>query len=75
MKRFVDDFGNYATLEHDKRPAYQGGKKQDNFRLSLYALYDNNYLYHVSCYDTEAEALAKLSCFSCGSFREVVKTA
>lgn len=73
VAKLEDDFGNIAIIDYRKAPAYQGGKTEDCFRVSLFAEYDNNYLYHVSVYDSLETALSKLSKLSAGTFKEEVK--
>lgn len=68
---FKDDYGNRGTLDVSQRFPYNGSwKKQNAYRICLYDAED--YLYHVSVYETEHEAVDSLKPFSCGSFEEVV---
>lgn len=71
MRRYRDDYGNSATIEVSRRPAYKGGALTTCARLTCKATYDHNYTYYVSCFDAFGDALDKLSTFSCGTFREV----
>ena len=67
-----DDYGNIATIEKIETIPYRGAtKKTPLFRLSLMAEYDNNFLYHVSCYETLEETLAELLKCSAGTFTEI----
>ena len=71
IKTLKDDYGNIATIEKIETIPYRGAtKKTPLFRLSLMAEYDNNFLYHVSCYETLEETLAELSKCSAGTFKE-----
>lgn len=70
MQKYYDDYRNMATIEEKQILPYRGAKeKQTAFVLSCYALYDNNMLYFLSCYETETDALAKLEKLSCGTFK------
>lgn len=72
IKTLKDDYGNIATIEQIKTLPYKGaGKKELCFRLCLMAEYDNNFLYHVSCYETLETTLSKLAEFSAGTFKEI----
>lgn len=72
IKKFKDNFGNIAAIEQTETFPYRGaGKKTSCFRLCLMAEYDDGFIYHVSCYDTLADALLKLSRMSCGTFIEM----
>lgn len=70
MKIYFDKFSNMATITTKKMLPYEGTRvRQQSFVLKVYALYDKNFLYFLSVYETEAEALKKLSEFSCGTFK------
>lgn len=70
IKTLHDNSGNTATIEKWKTLPYNGAKKKtDAYRLSLYASYDNNFLYHVSTYESMEELENGLSRFSCGTFK------
>lgn len=72
VKRFRDDFGNLALIEKVNTFAYNGApKKTEGYRLMLFAEYDDNFLYHVSVYETLEEAENKLKCFSCDTWKEI----
>jgi len=75
MKRtFYDDFENMATIEEDMVLPYAGSKVREKaYILSLFSLYDNNKMYFLSMYESEAAALEALNNFSCGSFREKIE--
>ena len=72
MKVYCDIFGNRATIEKVKLLPCKGAKtKKDAYVLKCYAVYDNNFNYFVSVYETEEAAKDKLKEFSCGTFEEV----
>lgn len=72
IKILKDDYGNIATIEKIETIPYRGAtKKTPLFRLSLMAEYDNNFLYHVSCYETLEETIRELHKCSCGTFKEM----
>ena len=72
IKTLKDDYGNIATIEKMQTIPYRGAPiKTPLFRLSLMAEYDNNFLYHVSCYETLEETLAELLKCSAGTFKEI----
>lgn len=73
IKIFKDKFENIAVIDVTDCPAYKDGPMQTHFRLSCYASYSDNYLYHVSCYETMDEALSKLEKFSNNSFVEIME--
>lgn len=67
---FKDNFGNTAKIETVEILPYKGAKKKiKSFRLCLFADYDRNFLYFVSVYDNQQEAIEKLKSFSCGTFK------
>lgn len=70
IKSFFDDFGNYASIDYTRRPAYRGGVPCSHYRLILSR---DNYIYFVSVYESMKEACDKLKEFSCGTFKEVLK--
>ena len=39
------------------------------YRLSLYAEYDNDFLYFVSLYESKHDAMRKLENFSCNTWK------
>lgn len=72
MKTFKDDFGNVATIEEKMTLPYKGSPiKEKAFILTLKAEYDNNMIYFVSIYETEKEALEKLTYFSCNTWKQI----
>ena len=72
IKTLKDDYGNIATIEKMQTIPYRGVSiKTPLFRLCLMAEYDNNFLYHVSCYETLEETLAELLKCSAGTFKEI----
>lgn len=55
-----DRFGNVATIEHCRIFPYNGAKeKEEAYRLSVCAGYDDNFLYHVSVHETKRAAKKK----------------
>ena len=65
---YADKFGNIAVVEKLQFLPYQGAqKREDGYRLSLTATYDNM-LYHVSVHETKQEAINKMMEFSCGTW-------
>ncbi len=63
---------NTAKIEKVEILPYKGAiRKTKGFRLSITADYDNNFLFHVSVYETNIRALKKLETFSCGTFKPV----
>ena len=72
IKMFRDDYENVATIERIESIPYSGATIRTTlFRLCLIAEYDNDFLYHVSCYETLEETLAELLKCSAGTFKEV----
>lgn len=72
VKRFRDNFGNLALIEKVNTLPYNGApRKTEGYRLMLFAEYDDNFIYHVSCYETLEEAESKLKCFSCNTWKEI----
>lgn len=70
IKMLHDDYGNTAVIEKGLTLPYaEAAKKVMSYRLSLYATYDNNFLYHVSTYDLLSDLEANLKSFSCGTFK------
>ena len=70
-KIFNDKFENTATIaEITHKPYSTATHTEKGYVLTLYANYDNNRIYFVSIYESESEALKKLSTFSCGTFKE-----
>ena len=70
IKILHDNSGNTATIEKGKTLPYNVAKKKtDAYRLSLYATYDNNFLYHVSTYESMEYLENDLKKFSYGSFK------
>lgn len=69
---YKDDFGNTARIEKVEIFPYKGATRKTNgFRLWITADYDNDFLYHVSVYETAVRALKELEKFSCGTFKAV----
>jgi len=72
MNIYKDDFGNTAMIDNVTILPYKGASKRENsFKLIIKADYDNDFIYHVSVYETEKDALNKLQEFSCGTFQEI----
>lgn len=70
MKEFHDDFGNIATIKEEQHFPYKGAKeKQNGFVLTLTADYENDFVYFVSLYETENDAMNKLKSFSCNTWK------
>ena len=69
VKIFHDDFGNTATIKEEPHFPYKGAKRKQNaFLLILSADYENNFVYFISLYETETEAISKLQKFSCNTW-------
>lgn len=68
---YRDDFGNAADIDYSVAHAYKGGPMTDHYRLTCRAVYDNNYVYHVSVHETQADAENELRKMSCGTFRRI----
>lgn len=70
MKKILhDDYGNRAEIEEVVTLPYKDSpEKEKCYRLSLYAEYDNNFLYFVSLYETEHNAMKRLENFSCNTW-------
>lgn len=71
LANYADDFGNAATLDCSRGPAYKGGPIADHYRLTCRALYDGGYVYHVSVHETRADAENELHRLSCGTFKRL----
>lgn len=72
VKRFRDDFGNLALIEKVNTFAYNGApRKTEAYRLMLFAEYDDNFMYHVSCHETLGDAKYNLRCLSCDTWKEI----
>ena len=74
MKIYVakDKFGNVATIERCRIFPYNGAmEKEEAYRLSVCAGYDDNFLYHVSVHETERAAKRRMNMMSCGEWEEV----
>lgn len=70
MKILHDDFGNRAEIEEVTTLPYKGSPiKEKGYRLSLYAEYNNDFLYFVSLYESKGDALEKLKDFSCNTWQ------
>lgn len=73
-KIFYDEFGNRAEIESViVFPYKDAAKKEMGYRLSLYAEYDNDFLYFVSLYESEHDAIKKLKTFNCNTWRTLMR--
>lgn len=71
IKVLYDNSGNKAVIENGMTLPYKDARKEEEFyRLSLYSTYDNNFLYHVSVYDTPERLENALSKYSGGNWHE-----
>ena len=69
---FKDDYGNTARIIVDQVYPYKGAsKKETSFKLIISADYENDDIYFVSRFDDIRRLLAKLSSFSCGTFKGI----
>lgn len=60
------EHGNGAIIEEVSILPYKGAaKREKGFRVTAFALYDNNFIYHVSVFETleKAKADLKALCF------------
>ena len=48
---------------------HNGWNNGKGYRLSLYAEYDNDFLYFVSLYESEYDAMRELENFSCNTWK------
>lgn len=72
MKTYIDDFGNRATIKKKMMLPYRDSPiKEKAFILSVYADYDNGFMYFRSVYPSAGDALKRLNEFSCGTFKEL----
>ena len=71
MKKILhDDYGNRAEIEEVVTLPYKDSPtKEKGYRLSLYAEYDNDFLYFVSLYESKHDAMRKLENFSCNTWK------
>ena len=70
VKILHDNYGNRAEIEEVFVFPYKDSpKKEKDYRLSLYAEYDNDFLYFVSLYESELDAIKKLKNFSCNTWK------
>jgi len=67
---YFDGMGNFATIEeHNILPYKDAPKRQKGYILTLTAMYDNDFIYHVSVHETKIDAEKKLAMFSAGQFK------
>ena len=71
MKKILhDDYGNRAEIEKVIILPYKHSPKTEiAYRLSLYGEYNNDFLYFVSLYESERDAMRKLENFSCNTWK------
>ena len=71
MRHFKDAFGNSATIEErEMLPSKRSNSLEKAYILSLYADYDDHFLYYRAVYETEEIAMERLKLHSCGSFKQ-----
>ena len=69
-KYWYDDFGNMATITTKMVLPYNGSKQKEKaYILSLYAMYDDNMMYHLSMHESYNDVVKELERFSCGTFK------
>ena len=75
MKKIMtyrDNFQNRADLFETLCFPYPGAtKKTKAYIVELHSEYDNDFLYHLSCFDVLTDAIESLKTLSCGTFRLV----
>ena len=65
-----DDYGNRAEIDEVVTLPYRDSPtKEKCYRLSLYAEYDNDFLYFLSLYEKTQDVLNKLKEFSCNTWK------
>lgn len=76
-RKYADDYGNIATIDYDRLPAYKGDKfLNPSYRVTCTAMYPSYmtpYVYHVSVFESMEEALNDLHRLSCGTFKEIAE--
>lgn len=73
MLVYKDIFGNRAEITMTYSLPFKDSKRKvKTYVLKCFAEYDNDFLYHLSCFDDKDEAIKKLTTFSCGQW-ELVK--
>ena len=69
---YYDNAGNKATIEDVYIFPYQGASyKMVGYRLTLSAMYDDDFIYHVSVHETMNDAVHLMKTFSCGEWKEM----
>lgn len=69
-KVFYDDYGNKAIIEKVNILPYKDSPVRETaYRLSMYSLYDNSFLYYVSVHLTMIQAVTRLQEFSCNTWK------
>lgn len=72
MKIYKDNFGNTAKIERVEILPYKGAPdKVTGYRLWVTSDDDNNFIYHVSVYETFTRAKVELNKLSAGTFKEI----
>ena len=71
ISKYSDDFGNIAEIDKGTGPAYKGGPKTTFYRVMAYASYDNDFLFHVSVYETMEEAEEALKTKLSGTYKKI----
>lgn len=70
-KVYYDDFGNKAIIDECMIFAYRGAtQKEKAYRLTLLSTDDNNFVYHVSVYESFHQAYQRMMEASCGTWKE-----
>ena len=68
--KFYDNYGNMARITERMVLPYENAKQRKKaYVLSLYAMYDNGMMYHLSMYDNLDDVMRKLEMFSNGTFK------
>ena len=66
-----DDFGNTATIVRRKILPYKGSAEREfGYVLTLTADYENDFVYFVSVYSTEKDAMNRLEQSSCNTWKQ-----
>ena len=72
MRTYKDSFGNIATIEEVKIYPYKGAsRKETAYRLTCKSEYNENFIYHVSVYETFKKAYFELTGMSAATFEEI----
>ena len=66
---YKDIFGNRAEITTTYSLPFKDSKRKvKTYVLKCFAEYDNDFLYHLSCFDCMEDAIGKLNKFSCGEW-------